>query len=79
MEFVSLEVKGHVGAVTFCRPPVNAVNTQSYKEFLYPHFRKSTGIMKSVSPYLLQGKGKMFMAGNDLTELQSYTWPRNMV
>jgi len=70
-QLVSLEVRGHVGIVTYDRPPINSVNTLTYKEFITTV--QEINEREEIRVVILQAKGKMFMAGNDITDMQPLT------
>lgn len=68
MEFVSLEVKDHIGIVTVDRPPLNSINMQAYKEIIevFNIINNDNEIYVAI----LTAKGRAFMAGNDLKDFQ---------
>jgi enoyl-CoA hydratase len=67
MEFLKFEIRNGVGIVKIDKPPVNAINTQLYKEI--DALFKSINGMDEVKAVILCSDGKHFMAGNDLKEL----------
>jgi enoyl-CoA hydratase len=67
MDFVSLEVRDHIGIVTIDRQPVNAANLQLYGEITDTF--QSLNDRDDVRVAILRAEGeKAFMAGNDLNE-----------
>lgn len=68
MEFVSLEVKDHIGIVTVDRPPLNSINIQAYKEIVeaFSIINNDNDVYVAV----LTAKGRAFMAGNDLNDFK---------
>jgi len=66
MDFVTLEVKEHVGIVTFSRPPINAVNLQSNEE-LTEVFR-AIDECDDIWCVILRAEGKGFMSGSDVDD-----------
>ena len=69
INFVRYEVRGHIAIVTFSRPPVNALNVQSYEELRETFGRIAQDT--SVRAAILRAEGKTFMAGNDVNEFVS--------
>lgn len=68
MDFVKLEVTGHIGIVTVDRPPLNSINMQAYKEIIET-FNIING-NDEIYVAILTAKGKAFMAGNDLNDFR---------
>lgn len=70
MEFVKLEVKDYIGVVTIDRPPVNAIDLQTYAEV-----KKTFEMVNErddIRVVILRTEGKKaFIAGNDLNEFLS--------
>ncbi len=69
MDFVKLSRQGNIGVVSVERPPINAIDSQLYRE-MQATFE---GINRedAVHAVVLKSQGPMFMAGNDLQELTS--------
>jgi enoyl-CoA hydratase len=67
MEFVKLEVKDYISVVTIDRPPVNAIDIQTYAEV-----KKTFEMVNErddIRVVILRTEGrKAFIAGNDLNE-----------
>lgn len=74
-EFLAVERRGDAVVITLCRPPVNAVNQAMYEEIrdLFSRFDEH---LPDAGAVVLRGEGRMFSAGNDLTDFLSLT-PRN--
>ncbi len=68
MDFVKLEITGHIGIITVDRPPLNSVNMQTYKEIIET-FNIING-NDEIYVVILTAKGKAFMAGNDLNDFR---------
>ena len=70
MDFVSVEVRDHVAIVTFCRPPINAVNLQSNDELT----EAFEAIDRNDDVYcaILRAEGKGFMSGSDVDDFGSF-------
>ena len=67
MKFVTKEIKNHIAYITISRPPVNALNRQTYTE-LTDAFNSIYDDLEEVYVVILTGEGKQFIAGNDLNE-----------
>ena len=67
MEFVTKEIRNHIAYITIDRPPVNALNRQAYSE-LTEAFNSVYDDLDDVFVVILTGRGKQFIAGNDLNE-----------
>lgn len=76
-EFLTVERRDEADAavVTLRRPPVNAVHQAMYLEIL-ELFGRIDEYLPDVGAVVLRGDGKMFSAGNDLSEFLTLT-PRN--
>lgn len=70
MDFVTLEVKEHVGIVTFSRPPINAVNMQSNDELTaaFEEIDRRDDIWCAI----LRAEGKGFMSGSDVDDFGTF-------
>ena len=68
---IRLEVKDRICAITVNRPPVNAINAETYQEltdaFAGINFRDD------VSVVVFQGEGRGFIAGNDINDIKLMT------
>lgn len=64
MDFVSLEKRGHIAVVTLNRPPVNALNQQTYAEIreCFQAINRDDDVWVAI----LRAEGNVFSAGNDL-------------
>lgn len=69
MEFVKFEKEGTIGIVTFNRSPINALNLQAYNEIKETFQMISSD--RSIRVAILRAEGKVFMAGNDVKDIQS--------
>ena len=67
MEFVTKEIRNHIAYITIDRPPVNALNRQAYSD-LTEAFNSVYDDLDDVFVVILTGRGKQFIAGNDLNE-----------
>lgn len=70
MDFVSVEVKDHVAIVTFCRPPINAVNLQSNDELTAAF--EAIDRNHDVYCAILRAEGKGFMSGSDVDDFGGF-------
>ena len=70
-EFVKLEVKDRICTISVNRPPVNAINAQTYQEltdaFNCINFRDD------ISVVIFRGEGRGFIAGNDINDIKTMT------
>ena len=67
MEFVKKEIRNHIAYITVNRPPVNALNRQTYTE-LTEAFNSVYDDLEDVRVVILTAEGKHFIPGNDLNE-----------
>lgn len=67
-QLMNLEQRGHVAVLTLDRPPVNALNKALLVE-LFSAIGVVSG-MDDVRALVLTGKGKAFVAGADIAEMQ---------
>ena len=65
MEFVKKEIRNHIAYITVNRPPVNALNRQTYTE-LTEAFNSVYDDLEDVRVVILTAEGKHFIPGNDL-------------
>ena len=70
MDFVTFEIKEHVGIVTFSRPPINAVNMQANEELTQIFEQINT--MDDVWCVILRAEGKGFMSGSDVDDFGAF-------
>lgn len=68
MDFVSLEIKDHIGIVMIDRPPLNCINKQAYEEII--EIFKEINRNNEIYVVILTGKGRAFMAGNDINDFK---------
>lgn len=68
MSYVKLEVKDHIGFITIDKPPVNTFNSQTYYE-IGQRFKEASE-NKDVWVVILSSTGKVFCAGNDVSEFK---------
>lgn len=67
MDYVSVAVHDHIGTVTINRPPVNAIDLQTYQEIA--HAFKVIDEDEDIRVAVFRAEGqKAFIAGNDLNE-----------
>lgn len=68
---IKLEVKNRICTITVNRPPVNAINGETYRE-LTDAF---TGInfRNDISVVVFKGEGRGFIAGNDINDIKLMT------
>lgn len=72
MEFVRREVRDHVAIVTLDRPPVNAINLQTYREVAEAFHAVGEDPGVRVAVFRAEGD-RAFCAGNDLHDFESMT------
>lgn len=70
-DFVDLSVKDRICTITINKPPVNALNGQTYGE-LTDAFT-SINFREDISVVILCSKGKGFVAGNDINDIKTMT------
>ena len=71
MENITLEIKNHIGIVTFDHPPVNCLNYQIYKKLvaMFDQINK----MDEVRVVVFRAAGKRFCVGNDVNDIGNFT------
>ena len=69
MDYVKIDKKGHIAVVTFCRPPMNAVDYQAYAEI--GNAFRMINKMPEISVAILRAEGKGFCAGHDVGKLHN--------
>ena len=70
MDFVTFEIREHIGIVTFSRPPINAVNMQANEELT--QIFEDINTMDDVWCVILRAEGKGFMSGSDVDDFGAF-------
>lgn len=70
LKFIEWEQDGAVATVWLNRPPVNAIDGETYTE-IKEFFDNVPGYVPGARAVVLAAKGKHFCAGNDLSEFQT--------
>lgn len=70
---VRVEIQNYIGTVTIDRPPVNATDRATYCEIA--DIFKLLNQRDDVKVVILTGTGKVFMAGNEMKELEEMKQP----
>lgn len=70
-EFVKLKVENRICTISVNRPPVNAINAQTYRE-LTDAFT-SINFRSDISVVVFHGEGRGFIAGNDINDIKIMT------
>ncbi len=70
-EFVKLKVENRICTISVNRPPVNAINAQTYRE-LTDAFT-SINFRSDISVVVFHGEGRGFIAGNDINDIKTMT------
>lgn len=69
-QYVKTEVSGHVAVVTYCNPPVNAMNAAAYREIAAVF--QEVGQRRDVRCVVFRTEGKGFIGGNDVGEIAGH-------
>nr|WP_319514508.1 enoyl-CoA hydratase/isomerase family protein [uncultured Cohaesibacter sp.] len=70
-EFVKLEVKDHIGLVTFARPPINAVNLDANRQVA--EIFESINERDDIYAVIFTSEGKGFVSGSDVGDFSEFT------
>ena len=71
MKFVDLEVKNHIGIITFSRSPVNAVSYEANGEIA--SMFESINDRDDIYVVIFNSKGKGFVAGSDINDFKNFS------
>jgi len=71
MSSVSMTVEDRLATITIDRPPVNAMDRPMYKDIIAT-IEKINGMVDEVGACVLRTVGKVFIAGNDVGDVQRF-------
>lgn len=70
-KYFSIEFREKVAWITYGKPPINAMNAETYRE-MADVFDK-LGTRRDIRCIVLKSKGKGFIGGNDINEIAGHT------